>query len=190
MAPLLLAFGDSLTAGYGLAPDQSFAARLQARLRGTWSAAEVLNAGVSGDTTADGLRRLPRILAQLQRRPNLAIVELGANDLLRGIAPPQTEANLDAILTELERCGIPVLLATFTVPPFVGAAAARYDAIHPSVAARHGVATKPFFPAGVMGHPAMVLRDRLHPNATAIERVVDGFLPAVIAALDRASVDA
>jgi acyl-CoA thioesterase-1 len=183
MSPLLLALGDSLTAGYGLLPDQSFAARLQARLRHDRPGAEVLNAGISGDTTADGLRRLPRVLARLDRKPDLAIVELGANDLLRGIAPPQTEANLDAIIVELTRCDIRVLLATFTVPAFVGAAAARYNAIYPNVAARHGVPTQPFFPDGVMGHPAMVLRDRLHPNALAIERVVDAFAPAVLSAL-------
>jgi acyl-CoA thioesterase I len=179
---VVLAFGDSLTAGYGLAREQAFSAQLQRRLGDV----SVLDAGVSGDTTADGLRRLPRVLARLTRRPDLTIVELGANDLLRGIAPEQSRANLDAILTEFARCGIPVLLATFAVPPILGpAVAARYNGIYPDLAARHGVPTQPFFPPNVMGVPGFVLPDRLHPNAAGIERVADAFAPAVRAALDR-----
>jgi len=182
--PVVLAFGDSLTAGYGLPSDASFAARLEAALHDRWPAASVINAGVSGDTTANGLRRLPRVLARFDRRPDLAIVELGANDLLRGLAPATTEANLDAILTELARCGIPVLLATFEVPAMLGAHADRYNGIYPALASRYGIPTHPFFPAGVMGHPALVLADRLHPNAAAIQRVADAFLPVVAALLD------
>ena len=184
--PVVLALGDSLTAGYGLARHQSFAAQLEQRLRlrARWPAARVVNAGVSGDTTADGLRRLPRVLAGLDGRPDLAIVELGANDLLRGLSPATTRANLDAILIELARCGIPVLLATFEVPAMLGAHADRYNGIYPALAKRHGVPTHPFFPAGVMGHPSLVLADRLHPNAAAIGLVADAFLPVVTRLLD------
>lgn len=188
--PHILAFGDSLTAGYGLPGPQSFAARLEAGLRRRWSGARVINAGVSGNTTADGVRRLPTVLARLSTRPDLAIVELGANDLLRGLPPAATRANLDAILTELDRCSIPVLLATFEVPAMLGVHADRYNGIYPDLAKRHGVVTHPFFPPGVMGHPAMVLADRLHPNARAIDQVVQGFLPVVTALLDQAGAQA
>lgn len=183
--PLVLALGDSLTAGYGLARNESFPARLEQRLRATLPGAVVINEGVSGDTTADALRRLPRALARLARRADLAIVEIGANDLLRGVPPARSRADLDAILTELSRCAIPILIASFEVPAFLGSIAARYAGLYAEAAARHGAAVHPFFPPGVVGHPAFVLPDRLHPNAAAIERVADAFLPAVLLALGR-----
>lgn len=183
-APYILAIGDSLTAGYGLDRTASFAARLEVLLREQRQGAAVQNAGVSGDTTGDGLRRLPALLASLTHKPDLAIVELGANDLLRGVPPGRTRANLDTILGELGRCGIPALLATFEAPPFLGSMASHYDGIYADLATRHGIASAPFFPPGVLGHPALVLADRLHPNARAIEMVARAFLPAVIAALD------
>lgn len=185
-APWILAFGDSLTAGYGLAADASFARRLELLLRRHWPRAVVHNGGVSGDTTESGLRRLAPLLAALTAKPDLAIVELGANDLLRGIPPARSRANLDAILEEFVRCGIPVLLATLEAPAFLGPVAAGYNAIYPQLAAKHGVPTAPFFPAGILGHPDHVLADRLHPNARAIERIADAFLPAVLDALREA----
>ena len=103
-APFVLAFGDSLTAGFGLARDEAFPARLQALLRPTLSGAVVRNAGVSGDTTRSALARLPRLLSSLDRRPDLAIVELGANDLIRRIDPAEARSNLDAIVREFQRC--------------------------------------------------------------------------------------
>lgn len=184
-APYVVALGDSLTAGYGLHRDASFAARLEALLRETWLGAVVQNAGVSGDTTEDGLRRLPRLLASLRRKPDLAIVEFGANDLLRGVPPSRTRGNLDTILRELGRCGIQVLLATFEPPRFLGTMAAQYDGIGAELAASHGIASAPFFPPGVLGHPGLVLADGLHPNARANEIVAKAFLPAVLAALRR-----
>ena len=189
-APFVLALGDSLTAGYGLAAGQSFASRLEALLRQWRPGATVHNAGVSGDTTADALRRLPRVLSALARRPHLAIVELGPNDLLRGVPPARTRASLDAIVAELRRCAIPVLLATFEPPPLLASYAGDHALIHGEVAARHGAATVPFFPAGVFGHPAMVLPDRVHPNARAIELVAAAILPAVQDALQRSAVAA
>jgi acyl-CoA thioesterase-1 len=178
-APLVLAFGDSLTAGYGLARDEAFPVRLEALLRETAPGAVVQNAGVSGDTSGKALARLPRLLSSLDRRPALAIVELGANDLIRRIPPAQTRANLDAILTEFTRCGIATLLATFEPPPFLGSLVGEYAGIYGSVAARHGVAAHPFFPPGVLGHHAHVLRDRLHPNALAIDKVARAMAPVV-----------
>ena len=184
-APYLLALGDSLTAGYGLERSAAFAARLEALLRKRWPGAIVQNGGVSGDTTEGALKRLPRLLTGLSRKPDLTIVELGANDLLRGVPPESTRANLDAILRELGRCGMPALLATFKAPKFLGAYGARYDGIYTEVAARHDVATAPFFPPGVLGHPELVLADRVHPNARAIELVAAAFLPVVVGLLDR-----
>jgi acyl-CoA thioesterase-1 len=183
--PYVLALGDSLTAGYGLQRDAAFAARLEALLRETCPDAVVQNAGVSGDTTEDGLRRLPRLLASLRRKPDLAIVEFGANDLLRGVPPGRTRANLDKILRERDRCGIQVLLATFEPPRFLGSGAAQYDGIGAELAASHGIASTPFFPPGVLGHPELVLADGLHPNARAIEIVAEAFLPAIRTALRR-----
>lgn len=181
--PYILAFGDSLTAGYGLAPDQSFPRQLEAALRVGHPGARVQNAGVSGDTSAGGLARLPRVLAGLTARPDLAIVELGANDLIRGIAPERMRANLDAILRELARCGIPVLLAGMWAPPLLGAFAARYNGVFPALASAHRVPLYPFFLAGVAGDARLTLRDRIHPNAEAIAIVTRRILPFVERAL-------
>ncbi|SFP86031.1 arylesterase [Sphingomonas rubra] len=182
--PVVLAFGDSLTAGYGLPSDQSFAAQLQAALRRTRPAARVINAGVSGDTTASALARLPRVLSGLSARPDLAIVELGANDLLRGVEPARMRQNLDAILHGLRDVGIPPLVAGMRAPFFLGPFAATFDAVFPAVAAAHGAPIYPFFLDGVIGDPSLVLADGLHPNARAIGIVVDRILPTVTTALD------
>lgn len=189
-SPYLLALGDSLTAGYGLPADAAFAAQLQRRLRSRHPGAVVRNAGVSGDTTEGGLRRLPHLLSSLTRKPDLAIVELGANDLLRGIAPRRTHDHLDQILTQIGQCGIRSLLATFEVPPFLAHLGGGYDGMYAALRAKHGVALAPFFPAGVLGHPELVLPDRLHPNGAAIALIAAAFLPAVIAALDDGAVRA
>lgn len=180
---MVLAFGDSLTAGYGLASDQSFAAQLQVALRRSWADARVLNAGVSGDTTATGRARLSRVLSGLSARPDLAIVELGANDLLRGLDPSLTRANMDAILHELRQAGIPPLVAGMRAPPFLGPFAWRFDAVFPEVATAHGAPLYPFFLDGVVGDPTLILADGLHPNARAIGIVVERILPTVVAAL-------
>lgn len=182
-APVILAFGDSLTAGYGLPSDQSFAAQLQRALQASYPGARVINAGVSGDTTVSGLARLPRVLTGLSSRPDLAIVELGANDLLRGIDPIRTRANLDAILHALAQAGIAPLLAGMLAPPFLGAFAARFNAIYPDLARAHRAPLYPFFLDGVVGDPSLTLADRLHPNARAIGIVVQRILPSVTAAL-------
>jgi acyl-CoA thioesterase-1 len=181
--PLILAFGDSLTAGYGLATDKSFAAQLQAALRIRWPAAAVVNAGISGDTTASALARLPRVLGRLTARPDLAIVELGANDLLRGVDPVRMRANLDAILHALRQAGIAPFVAGMKAPPFLGPFTARFDAVFAEVAAAHDAPCYPFFLDGVVGDPMLTLADGLHPNARAIGIVVERIMPAVVAAL-------
>lgn len=182
-APVVLAFGDSLTAGYGLARHEAFPARLQALLRQTRPGALVINAGVSGDTTHNALMRLPRVLSRLSQRPDLAIVELGANDLIRRVSPQSTLANLDAILTELRRCDIPVLLATIDPPAFLGALGQAYAQTFTVLSERHLVRTQPFFPPGILGHRSHVLRDRLHPNAAAIDKVARAMGPVVLGML-------
>lgn len=181
--PTILAFGDSLTAGYGLASHQSFAAQLQAKLQPDVPGARVINAGVSGDTTASALKRLPGLLSRLQRRPHLAIVELGANDLLRGIPLAATRNNLDQIVVGLKDCRIPVLLAGMEAPSFLGPFGSARSAIYGDLAARHEIPTAPFFPKGVLANPALCLRDGIHPSANGIARIVEAFAPAVVQAL-------
>ena len=181
--PVVLAFGDSLTAGYGLASDQSFAAQLERALRQRWSAARVLNAGVSGDTTASALARLPRVLSGLSARPDLAIVELGANDLLRGIEPTRMRANLDAILHQIRQAGIAPFVAGMLAPPFLPYAT-QFAAVFRDVAEAHGAPLYPFFLDGVVGDPTLTLFDGMHPNARAIGIVTERILPSVTAALE------
>lgn len=183
--PFVLALGDSLTAGHGLPRQASFVARLEQLLREHHPLAVVHDAGVSGNTAGDALRRLPRVLAELRQSPDLAVVELGANDLIRGVPPARTRAELGAIVEELDRCGMPVLLATLEPPPFLASFAQAYSTIYSDVADTYGVAAHPFFPAGVLGHRDYVLPDRLHPNAEGIDLAARNMLPAVLGELER-----
>lgn len=188
--PYVLAIGDSLTAGYGLAPHEAFPARLQSLLRRSHADAVVQNAGVSGDTSAGALARLPRLLSSLTAKPDLAIVELGANDVLRGLPLSATRANLDAILGELARCRIPALVAAMTAPRFLGAFAQACDAVYADLAAKHRLPAHPFHPPGIFGDPAFALPDRLHPNARAIGLIAEHILPAVLESLGRSDGEA
>ena len=183
MKPLILAFGDSLTEGYGLAASQSFASQLDALLKVHHADAQVINAGISGNTTSSALTRLPRVLSGLCATPDLVIVELGANDLLRGIPLETTRANLATILIELKRCGLPVLLAQMDPPRFLGAFGQTCSAIYADLGRRHGVPVAPFLPAGIIGSPLLTLRDRVHPNAAGTALIAKAFLPSVEAAL-------
>lgn len=177
---LVLAYGDSLTAGYGLKPAEAFPAQLQGALRRSGVAARVHNGGVSGDTTAAGRARLAWGLRGLKAQPDLVIIELGANDMLRGIDPAQTQANLDAILAELKRRGVPVLLAGMLASPNLGQDyRRRFDPIYPRLARKHGVALYPFFMRGVAGRRELLQPDRLHPNAKGVAVIVRGILPEV-----------
>lgn len=177
--PLILALGDSLVAGHGLPAADSFPAQLQASLQQQCPDVRVVNAGVSGDTTADVLRRLPRLLSALEQRPVLAIVQVGPNDVLRQVPAARVRAQLEEILLSLARCGIPTLLTTVDPPTFLRDRAAAYLGIHAGLAAEHGATVRPFFPPGVLGHADMVLADRVHPNARAIAAVVAAMLPTV-----------
>ncbi|WP_380879108.1 arylesterase [Sphingomonas sp. DBB INV C78] len=183
---LVVAFGDSLMAGYQLKPSEGFAPKLEAALRKSGVPARVHNAGVSGDTTAQGKARLGWVLNALKAKPDLVIVELGANDMLRGLPNAQTRTNLDAILTELKRRKIPILLAGMQASPNMGAAYTReFNAIYPALARKHAVPLYPFFLAGVATNRALLLKDGMHPNARGVDVIVRGILPQVRKGLGR-----
>jgi acyl-CoA thioesterase I len=177
--PLILAIGDSLVAGYGLAQNDSFPARLEVGLQPSHPGAQVVNAGVSGATTGDVLRRMPSVLSRLNARPALAIVQVGPNDVLRRVPPAQTRNNLAAIVLELKRCSVRTLLTTVEPPAFLREQTRAYADLHRQVAEEHGAATLLFFPQDVLGRSDMVLWDRVHPNARAIAAVVKTMLPTV-----------
>jgi len=189
--PLIWAFGDSLTAGYGLRPGEGFTGQLQQALRSSGIAATVRNGGVSGDTTAQARARLRWGLRGLPRKPDLVIVELGANDMLRGLPVAQAAINLDDIVGELRRRNIPVLIAGMRASPNLGQRyVAAFDAIYPGLAARYRVPLYPFFMAGVTGNRTLLLGDGLHPNRRGVSVIVRGILPSVRRALshDRAAI--
>ena len=185
-ARTVLAFGDSLTAGYMLGPTEGFPAQLEAALRARGRAVTVKNAGVSGDTTAQGRARLNWVLARMKVKPDLVIVELGANDMLRGQPPAEARANLDAILGEFGKRHVPVILAGMLAAPNLGAAYRRdFDAIYPALARAHGATLYPFFMDGVAAVPGMQLGDGLHPTAKGVGVIVKRMLPVVERELDR-----
>jgi acyl-CoA thioesterase-1 len=183
--PLVLAFGDSLTAGYGLDQGLGFAPQLQATLRRRGLAATVVDGGVSGDTSEAGKARLGWTLDGLERKPDLVILELGANDMLRGLDPALTEKNLEAMLAELERRRIPVLIAGMRGAPNLDPAyIARFEAIYPALTRRHGATLYPFFLEGVAAQNGMQQADGLHPTFAGVKRIVEGIAPAVKQALE------
>jgi acyl-CoA thioesterase-1 len=181
---LVLAFGDSLTAGYQLKPGEGFVPQLEAALKAKGHDVRVHNAGVSGDTTATGRARLQWVLKSLGRTPDVAIVALGANDMLRGQPVAQAEANLDAILGDLKRQGVTVVLAGMLAAPNMGPGYARqYNAMFPALARKHGTIFYPFFTEGVTANPKMLLADGMHPNAAGTKEMARRIAPSVDKAL-------
>ena len=178
----LLVLGDSLTSGWGLAAGDAFPAQLERALRAAGREdVRVVGAGVAGDTTAGGRARLGWSLAD---RPDAAIVELGANDGLRGIDPASSYDNLDAILAELKRRKIPVLLAGMYAPPNLGSEyGAAFNGIYPRLAERHGVHLYPFFLEGVAVEPGLNQPDGIHPNPAGVAVIVERILPYVMKVL-------
>ena len=175
--PEILVFGDSLTAGLGLPADAAFPSRLEARLRAEGTVVHVVNAGVSGDTTAGGLARLDWSLAG---KPDLVILELGANDTLRGIDPKLVRANLDAMITRIQASGAKVLLAGMRALANWGDEyQAQFERIYPELAQAHGVTLYPFFLEGVAMDPKLNQPDGLHPNEHGVAAVVDRIAPIV-----------
>lgn len=187
-APVILAFGDSLYAGYRLAPGEGYPPRLEAALNAGGVKARVVNAGVSGDTTAAALGRLAFTLDNQKVKPSLVLVGLGGNDMLRGLPPEQTRANLDAILTELDKRKIPALLTGMLAAPNMGKDyVSAFNPIYPALAKKHKAPLVPFFLQAVIGNDALMLDDHIHPNAQGIEKIVaatrEDVTKALVAAL-------
>ncbi len=180
---VIVAFGDSLTAGLGIAPEEAWPALVEARLRREGHSYRVVNAGVSGDTSAGGLRRVDWVL---RARPEVAIVALGANDGLRGQPPRETRANLAEIVARLRAAGVRVLLAGMRLPPNYGADRAReFAAVFPDVARRAGVPLMPFLLDGVAADPRLNQPDGMHPNAAGHRVIAARIWPFLVPLLRR-----
>lgn len=177
----LVGFGDSLMAGYQLPPDEAFPSRLEALLKANGHDVVIANAGVSGDTTADGLARLDWSIPD---GTHGVILELGANDALRGLSPEESRKNLDAMLTRLGERKIPVLLVGIVAPPNMGGDyEAKFNPIYRQLAEKHSVELYPFFLDGVAMQPALQLEDGMHPNGDGTKLMAEKFLPSAEAFL-------
>ena len=175
--PRILLYGDSLLAGLGLPADQSFMGQLQAAMNARGVDADLVNASVSGDTTAGGLARLDWTLAD---RPDAVILGLGANDMLQGRPPAKARANLEAIMARLDELDVPVLLLGMKANRGLGGDyVEQFDAIYPELAQEHGALLYPFFLEGVALNPELNQPDGLHPNADGVAVIVAGLMPAV-----------
>jgi acyl-CoA thioesterase-1 len=183
-APVVTLLGDSITAGYGLSAAAALPARLQAALNSLGVRAQVRGAGVSGDTSADGLARAG---FSVQGDTTLCVVALGGNDLLQGLDPKVTQANLTQLVAQLKRRHMAVLLAGLTAPKAIGAGyATAFNAVFPAVARAQGVALYPDLLAGVSGHPNLIQGDGLHPNAAGADLIAKRLAPVVARALKAA----
>ena len=180
----LVGFGDSLMAGYGLQPGESFPDKLAAALKAKGHDVAMENAGVSGDTTAAGRQRLTYVLDNAKTKPALVLLGLGGNDMLRGIGPDQTRANLDAMLAELKRRGIPVLMTGMIAAPNLGSDYARkFNPIFPELADKYGASLYPFILDNVVTDKSLMLGDNMHPNAKGVKIVAASLAPLVEQAL-------
>ena len=179
----IVVLGDSLVAGFGIKPSDAFPAQLERALKERGHAVEVINAGVSGDTTAGGLERVGWAVPE---RTGAVILELGANDALRGLDPGRAKANLDKIITTLKAGGAEVLLAGMLAPRNMGEAYTRaFDAIYPELAAKHGLILYPFFLDGVAMNAKLNLDDGLHPNSRGVAEITKKILPSVEQLIER-----
>jgi acyl-CoA thioesterase-1 len=180
----IVALGDSLTAGFLLRPSDAFPAQLAAALKKKGIAVEIINAGVSGDTAKAGLERLDWAVPD---GTEAVIVELGANDALRGIDPAETRKALDAIMSRLKARGIEILLAGMEAPRNLGPEYTKaFNSIYPDLAQKHGALLYPFFLKGVALDPKLNLADGLHPNAEGVGRIVEAIVPDVTELVARA----
>jgi acyl-CoA thioesterase-1 len=181
--PVIVALGDSLTAGLGLPQDQAFPAQLEAALKANGVAASVVNGGVSGDTAAAGLKRLDWALPD---NASAVIIELGANDALQGLPPQSTEAALAAIIEKVKARELPILLAGMKAPPNLGKDYVEaFDAIYPDLASRYQLILYPFFLEGAVMNDGLMQSDSLHPNAKGVAVIVGNMLPKVEELLDQ-----
>ena len=182
-----MALGDSLTAGYGLPLEDGFVPQLQKALRAKGYHVRVRNAGVSGDTSSAGLSRLDWAVPPPPAQIDGVILELGANDGLRGIDPALTRRNLDAIISALHARRLPILLAGMRAPPNYGTRyQSQFDALYKDLATKHGLIFYPFFLEGVAARPALNLADAIHPNRDGIAIIVKNILPDVEKLLNQA----
>lgn len=183
----ILAVGDSLFAGYGLpAAAQSYPARLEDALRARGINARIANAGVSGDTSAAGAERFAFVLKSQPAKPDLVIIEFGGNDVLRGLPPEQTRANLVKMLDAAKAAGVPALLVGMIAPPNMGADyKARFEPIYPQLAKRYGAKLVPFLLAPVVGKSDLVQADHIHPNPQGVKAIVAATVDTVAAALPK-----
>ncbi len=173
----IVGFGDSLMAGYGLNPGEAFPEKLQAALRAKGHDVVIANAGVSGDTSSGALSRLDWSIPD---GTQLVILEIGANDMLRGVDPELVGQNLDKMLARLRERKIPVLLAGMIAAPNLGHAYGEaFGTIYPRLAEKYGAALYPFFLDGVAADKTLLLEDGMHPNAGGVDRIVERILPAV-----------
>lgn len=178
---VILALGDSLTAGLGLAEDESFPVQLEKALAGKGRKIRVINGGLSGDTTTGGLSRLDWLLSE---QPDLIIIELGANDGLRALPPELTRQNLDQLIARSKATGATVLLTGMKALPNLGRDYVQeFDAIFPALADKHDVHFYPFFLDGVAADPALNQQDGIHPTGEGVAIIVDRILPFVEQAL-------
>ena len=179
----LVGFGDSLMAGYQLPPQDAFPARLEKALKEKGLDVTIANASVSGDTSSGGLARIDWSVPDGTKG---VILELGANDALRGIPPEATRKNIEAMITRLRDRGIAVLLAGMMAPPNMGADyAARFNPIFPELAEKYGLELYPFFLDGVVTEAKLKLEDGIHPNGDGVAIIVRNLLPYVTEAMDR-----
>ena len=177
----IVGFGDSLMAGYELPPDEAFPARLEKLLKAKGHDVAITNAGVSGDTTADGLARLDWSVPD---GTHGVILELGANDALRGLSPEESRSNLEAMLSRLKERKIPVLLVGMLAPPNMGADdEAKFNPIYGALAKKHRVLLYPFFLDGVAAQAQLQLKDGMHPNGEGTKVMAKEFLPTAEAFL-------
>ncbi|GAY24043.1 arylesterase precursor [Sphingobium fuliginis] len=183
---LVLAFGDSLYAGYGVAQNESFPFRLEQALKAKGLAVQVRNAGVSGETSLGGMQRLAFTLDGLPRKPDLLLLDLGGNDMLRGLPPEDSEKNLRAILDQLRQRQIPVLLTGMMAAPNMGKDyGAKFDAIYPRLAKDYDLPLYPFFLDGVIGNPRLMQADSIHPNPAGVNIIVSKIAPVVTGLLKK-----
>ncbi|GAA3800813.1 arylesterase [Qipengyuania pelagi] len=179
----ILAFGDSLFAGYGVGTENSYPAKLETALRARGIDARIVNAGVSGDTSGAGRQRLPFVLDK-QQNIDLVILELGGNDLLRGIPPSETRANFEAMLSELRDRGIPVLLMGMRAPPNYGPEFQRdFDALYGDLAQEYGADLIPFWLETVYQRPELFQNDRIHPTEEGLQVLANDTVAEVVEAL-------
>ena len=182
----ILALGDSLFAGYGLSPGQSYPAQLEIALKARGIPVRIVNAGVSGDTTADGLARVDFVLGAMGQKPAMAIISLGGNDMLRAVPPAETRRNLAAILAKFQAAKVPVVLLQLLAAPNLGKEyAGGFNPIYPALAKQYGAVLVPFWLAPLQGHPELLQGDHIHPTLPGIDRLVAATVDQVAKAVPK-----